>query len=263
MKDSDAVKPLTKREIFISTLLVVVVIGGALFHTGFQHAMAEQLVAQAAAASKLPPSRIRLMQDLNQARAQNGLPPLIEDARLDNSAQTKADDMVARNYYDHPDPDGKQGYTYAEAAVPSCIYVEENLVEATSASNAFTQWMGSAPHKADILNSQVSITGFGIAAHGAYFYIVEHFCQLSSGAPVQAVTTTQSTPIAPITYTPSTYTPQNYFSAPATTTPTTSTPSTSPTAAQIRQQEIQACLSKVNALGAGDSSATEACYAIQ
>lgn len=262
------VESLNKRERVIGITLFVAVGFSLLFHAGFQRVMADQLVAQATAAPKLPPSRIRLMEDLNQARAQNGISPLTEDTRLDNSAQTKADDMVTRNYYDHPDPDGKQGYTYAEAAIPSCTYISENLVEASSASDALSQWMNSPPHKAALLDPKYSLTGFGVAVHGSYFYVVEHFCQLPTGTSVKSVA--QSPSYAPYTLSPLTV-PKPYVPAPYSSTPYTApTPSkvvpTGPSQAELdaqRQERIQSCLRYLGAHGAGDSSAAQQCYTIQ
>lgn len=258
-------KPLTKREILVGIMLFVTVGFALVFNVGFKQVMAIQLQRQATTAPKLPPSRIRLMEDLNQARSQNGVSPLTEDTRLDNSAQTKADDMVARNYYDHPDPDGKQGYTYAEAAIPSCTYISENLVEASSASDALSQWMNSAPHKAALLDPKYSLTGFGIAAHGSYFYVVEHFCQLPTGTSVKSVVQSPSYPkVTPLNlpaytpYVPAPYSPPVTYTAPPPATSTT--PATDPNA---RYNRIQSCLRYLGAHGAGGSSAAQQCYTIQ
>lgn len=48
-----------------------------------------------------PPTREELLKLVNEERAKNGVAALTEDARLDTSAQRKADDMATYHYFNH------------------------------------------------------------------------------------------------------------------------------------------------------------------
>ena len=105
-----------------------------------------------------------LLQDTNLQRSQNGLNALSLNSQLDQAAQAKANDMVARNYWSHVTPSGAQpwqfittaGYNYADAG--------ENLAYGFASSDAtLSAWMNSPEHRANILNGNYQDVGFGIA----------------------------------------------------------------------------------------------------
>lgn len=113
---------------------------------------------------------------VNAERTQIGLKPLIRDARLDASAQAKADDMAQNNYFDHISPTtGKHGYEYIPKGM--CKYAGENISrmdDPTGDNNqdAVTGWLNSKLHREAILNPNLTVSGIG--ANGAY--AVQHFC---------------------------------------------------------------------------------------
>lgn len=109
-----------------------------------------------------------LLAATNQARAANGLGPLNLNAKLNNGAQAKAQDMITKNYWSHNAPDGTQpwkfftsyGYQYQKAG--------ENLAYGFDGSaQAVDGWMNSAGHRANILGAYKDI-GFGIASGAGY-----------------------------------------------------------------------------------------------
>lgn len=124
-----------------------------------------------------PPNREELLQSVNRARHDAGVAPLIMDERLNQSAQVKADDMIANDYYDHVDKNGKHGYSYAREYDPDCKQAGENLVwnvqkiDITTA-RAMDSWLNSKPHYAAMINPAHTTTGFGIKD----YVVVEHFC---------------------------------------------------------------------------------------
>lgn len=125
-----------------------------------------------------PPTVAELLSLVNKERAKNGVAPLIEDARLDASAQRKADDEVKYNYFGHVSPnDGKQGYTYIMDNAPGlCSYTSENLRQNGSVNSSqavIDGWISSKPHHDAMISSNYSLTGFGISGN----QIAEHFCQ--------------------------------------------------------------------------------------
>lgn len=124
-----------------------------------------------------PPTKAELLKLVNQERAKAGAAPLVDDPRLDQSAQRKADDEIKYNYFGHISPhDGKHGYEYINDVGISCTTDSENLTENTHVNTtqaAITAWVNSKPHHEAMLNPSYSLTGFGIDGT----QIVEHFCQ--------------------------------------------------------------------------------------
>lgn len=122
-----------------------------------------------------------LLERINAERAKYGVQPLVIDERLNQSAQVKADDMRNRDYREHVDPDGKQGYEYAfEMASDACgSYASENYVWSKDGSTfngletSIGSWNHSKPHHDAIIDSKYVYTGFGINGD----IVVEHFCQ--------------------------------------------------------------------------------------
>lgn len=112
---------------------------------------------------------------VNAERAKNSLNPLVRDARLDSSAQTKADDMVNNNYFGHVDANGKHGYELISLSL--CSKRSENLsimYDESGDNNADTVigWMNSKPHREAILNPEYTLTGVAVSGNK----VVQHFC---------------------------------------------------------------------------------------
>lgn len=113
----------------------------------------------------------------NDSRSEFSLSPLAENSRLDNAAQTKANDMLAKGYFSHNTPDGKTPWDFIVAAGYNYIMAGENLaVNFTEAENVETAWMNSPGHKANILNKDYEEIGIGISqgeyqGHNAIFVV--------------------------------------------------------------------------------------------
>lgn len=104
----------------------------------------------------------------NQSRQEFGLPGLTENAGLDQAAQSKANDMLAKGYFSHNTPDGRTPWSFITAAGYNYLMAGENLaVNFTEAENVETAWMNSPGHKANILNKNFQEIGIGIS-QGAY-----------------------------------------------------------------------------------------------
>jgi uncharacterized protein YkwD len=116
---------------------------------------------------------------VNQERANAGRAPLANDARLKNAAKAHSADMVSRKFFSHTNPDNKQPCDRILAAgYPTKCYWDgtknlcwtgrcgENIAYAypsVTAQQFMNQWMGSAGHKAAILNPAFKHIGVGIA----------------------------------------------------------------------------------------------------
>jgi uncharacterized protein YkwD len=105
----------------------------------------------------------------NAQRTANGCPALTWNNALGSVARAHSQDMAAKNYFDHNTLNGTTpaqrltaaGYTYRQMA--------ENIAagQATPAA-VMSSWMGSAGHKANILNCALTELGVGYATGGAY-----------------------------------------------------------------------------------------------
>ena len=126
----------------------------------------------------------------NNERNKNGLKSLKENQDLDNSAQFKTNDMIARQYFEHESPDGKGVSDLAILAGYDYIVIGENLAVGNfESSNAVVvAWMNSPGHRANILNTRYSDIGIGIGK-GSYegkkvWFAVQHFGLPRSACPV-------------------------------------------------------------------------------
>lgn len=104
-----------------------------------------------------------LLSSTNSARNTNGVASLAVNAKLNNAAQTKANDMAARNYWSHNTPEGTPPWVFISNAGYSYSRAGENLAYgfATSADTV-VGWMNSPAHRENILNSGYTEVGFGI-----------------------------------------------------------------------------------------------------
>ncbi|MGW7567753.1 CAP domain-containing protein [Streptomyces tendae] len=103
----------------------------------------------------------------NRERAAAGLPALAVDARLTTAAQAHSADMVARDFYSHTDPDGGKPWDRAAAAGAARRTVGENIAcGQRSPADVVEGWMNSPGHRANILKSDFTHIGVGLAGGG-------------------------------------------------------------------------------------------------
>lgn len=101
------------------------------------------------------------MSFLNDARAQNGLPPVSEDRRLSQAALRHAQDMEANGFFSHTGSNGSSFSDRAKAAGYSCAR-NENLASGNrTPQGVVTAWMNSPGHRANLLARNVSEYGIG------------------------------------------------------------------------------------------------------
>lgn len=103
----------------------------------------------------------QVLADVNATRRQRGLRPLRFSGQLARAADFHSQDMARRGYFSHNSRDGSAFWRRVQRFYPSTGYrswiVGENLVWASpdlSASSALSMWMGSPPHRANLLNRQ-------------------------------------------------------------------------------------------------------------
>ncbi|HAG27356.1 TPA: hypothetical protein DCG61_01065 [Patescibacteria group bacterium] len=130
----------------------------------------------------------------NQARVQNGIAELKTSGLLAKAAQNKANDMLARQYFAHNTPDGETPWSFIKAVGYSYTTAGENLaIDFTQAENMQAAWMNSPGHRANILNSNFTEIGIGIAK-GTYDNHQTTIVVQMFGNPLNAPVTLQEQP---------------------------------------------------------------------
>lgn len=105
-----------------------------------------------------------LLNTTNQVRQAESENKLSLNDTLNQAAQAKADDMVAKNYWSHVSPAGDSPWSFMTEAGYQYKQAGENLAFGFDSSKAtLNAWMNSASHKANVLNADYSQVGFGIA----------------------------------------------------------------------------------------------------
>ncbi|MFD7560498.1 sigma-70 family RNA polymerase sigma factor [Streptomyces sp. NPDC059835] len=100
---------------------------------------------------------------VNSERAAAGCGPLKEDSQLRAAAQGHSDDMAARNFFDHTNPDGKDPGDRTTAAGYRWSTYGENIARGQqTAKSVMDSWMNSPGHRANILNCSFKDIGVGI-----------------------------------------------------------------------------------------------------
>ena len=122
-----------------------------------------------------------IIQATNEERIAAGLVPLITNEQLNASAHTKADDMIARQYFEHISPDGKGVSDLGAQVGYDYIIMGENLAlgDFNTTKDLLDAWMNSAGHRANILNKDYSDIGVAVV-QGEYngkttWFAVQHF----------------------------------------------------------------------------------------
>jgi len=110
-------------------------------------------------------TKTNLVQMTNQERQSLGLQTLKENQKLDEVANLKAQDMLAKAYFSHQSPEGvtpwywfkKVGYTYKIAG--------ENLaIGFLDSEEVHDAWMNSPLHKRNIVNPNYSEIGMAVVS---------------------------------------------------------------------------------------------------
>jgi uncharacterized protein YkwD len=99
---------------------------------------------------------------VNQERAKVGCSPLHADSSLNSLAQSFSDEMAARGFFDHTDPDGNTPWDRADKAGVKNLGGENIAQGQADAQAVMDAWMNSAGHRANILNCDYTRLGVGV-----------------------------------------------------------------------------------------------------
>ncbi|NEE15842.1 CAP domain-containing protein [Streptomyces sp. SID7499] len=99
---------------------------------------------------------------VNEERAKVGCSPVAANSALTGLAQNYSEDMAARGFFDHTDPDGRTPWDRAEKAGISNLGGENIARGQADAAAVMDAWMNSPGHRANILNCDFKTLGVGV-----------------------------------------------------------------------------------------------------
>jgi uncharacterized protein YkwD len=100
----------------------------------------------------------------NRARAAQGLQPLKLEIGRSEVAQAHAEDMWARSFFDHVNPDGKDPFDRLNDRSLTYRAAGENIAYGqTTAQQVVDSWMASTGHRTNILNPKFVKLGLGLS----------------------------------------------------------------------------------------------------
>jgi uncharacterized YkwD family protein len=146
--------------------------------TPVQKSVPASSASSSKSSSATVPSAVQQVVTLvNQQRQKNGLAPLKMVQSLDNVAQTKAQDMINENYFDHTSPKYGSPFQMMSKFGISYSYAGENIAAGQpDAATVMNDWMNSSGHRANILDPHYTEIGVGEAKGGTYgTYWVQEF----------------------------------------------------------------------------------------
>lgn len=99
----------------------------------------------------------------NIDRKEHGMPALALNQTLVKAARAKAQDMLAKDYFDHTSPDGKKFWQWIKESGYAYTTAGENLaMDFTTAESVDGALMASPTHRANILKSAYTEVGFAV-----------------------------------------------------------------------------------------------------
>ena len=153
-------------------------------------------------ASDLTPTNITTA--VNAERTNRNIPALTSNSILTKAAQSKSDDMIARNYFSHVDPDGHYiwdkivafGYT------PYTTLGENLAIDFPDTSGLVAAWMDSPEHRENLLSANFKDTGMGVSfgnvQNGQYSIAISNTFGAQPIISIPAITNTPTTQVAHI-----------------------------------------------------------------
>jgi uncharacterized protein YkwD len=116
-----------------------------------------------------------LVADANAARAQRGLPALVEDPKLSEFALDVAEKMAQRHYFGHTDPNGVTFQDRLRAFGYQHRFASENMAFDQDERHAHAAFLRSPGHYANIVDGHPHRVGSAVvsAGDGEVFFVVE------------------------------------------------------------------------------------------
>ena len=118
--------------------------------------------------SDLTADELEVFNLVNQQRTNAGLAALKIDNEVQKVARDKAKDMVSRGYFSHTSPTYGSPFDMLKSYGVSYTYAGENLAGNSTNKGAVDAWMNSEGHRANILNSNFTLTGVAVVSSNKY-----------------------------------------------------------------------------------------------
>jgi len=107
---------------------------------------------------------------VNEIRTKNGLKPLTYDWQLARVARYKSQDMKENRYFSHTSPIYGSPFQMIKSFGITYRSAGENIAKGQATPQAVVNaWMGSAGHRANILNASFTHIGVGYVRSGKYW----------------------------------------------------------------------------------------------
>jgi uncharacterized protein YkwD len=153
MTQRQTANPSYTSHIIILLILSIIGVRLVIFHLGLH---------QTATASDLTVENI--MAAINKERDLRNLALLKTDSRLTQAAQFKSDDMQARHYFSHTNPEGEYIWPkIVEYGYSPYVQLGENLaIEFYNTESLVSAWMNSPTHRANVLQENFKDQGMGL-----------------------------------------------------------------------------------------------------
>lgn len=104
-----------------------------------------------------------LENSVNRTRQSIGEKPLVENAKLNQAAQMKAQNMVQNQYFNHTSPSGVSPWHWFLQAGYNYKYAGENLaIGFFDSQEVYNAWLNSPEHKANIVNPNYTEIGTAV-----------------------------------------------------------------------------------------------------
>lgn len=133
----------------------------------------------------------RVIERINDRRADAGRQPLRHSDHLQAAAQRHARDMHQRDFYAHENPDGEQPWDRAACQASENIhrgdvmgqlrgYQSDETFDTTTregvAAYVVSGWVNSGEHRENMLRPRWRTVGVGVVVEDGEFYTVAMFC---------------------------------------------------------------------------------------
>ncbi|MEU0387200.1 CAP domain-containing protein [Streptomyces chartreusis] len=115
-----------------------------------------------AALSEESAAAAQVLKLVNEERAKVGCSAVAANSALTELAQNYSEDMAARDFFDHTDPDGRTPWDRAGKAGISNLGGENIARGQADAAAVMDAWMNSPGHRANILNCDFKTLGVGV-----------------------------------------------------------------------------------------------------
>lgn len=116
---------------------------------------------------------------INEEREEEEAAPLVHDAWLSEVARCHSEDMLARGFFSHTNPDGEDPFDRLANAGVTYRIAGENVAMLSNypdpAEGVVEGWMDSAGHRENILRESFTHSGLGVARSGETYYFTQVF----------------------------------------------------------------------------------------